>query len=660
MREQTQNLKKLLKGGMAAVLFSGVLASGSPALAHTVDNIQEDQSVNEVEQLQSPQDVMDETSPLLSNSYEMTVENYNISTDEVVKGTVSPATARVKLEVDGVLVRTFIPVDNQFGIYAKDKVKSKDQSVFIVAYDSKDNEQNRIRVNLVDSAPILHGLEDKSIELGTIFDPLAGVTATDATGKLDLTAMIVVTGTVDVANAGEYKLTYSVVQGSNTTSQTITVKVTAKETLVAPQVDPFSIDKVTVTGTVSGSATQVGIYVNGELKRTAAVTADRRFEIYVADLGVGTPGQITEVALIGEDGTVGAKTPVTVVQPEKVEVSANEYNITTDSYIKGTTSSVDYNIRLEVDGKIVRNYSPKTADYIIYARDHVTSVKQQVYIVVCDSAHVEKARTKVNLKENAPILTGVADKTIEIDSSFDPLAGVTATNYDGKINLTDQIKVSGEVDATTTGDYPVTYTVVYDGITVSKTIIIKVVETIPAPTIDTYYTHHVFATGKVGGSAKTVGVYVNGKLKRITAVQEDGTFKIYTGDLALTAEGKTFAISAFGKTGTEGPKSKSTVAAKLYEVTAQEFDLSKDVYVKGTVNEHVAKVSLEVDGKIVRSARAPGTDYIIYANDVLHLAGQKAYVVAHDSRGIERSRVQVNFSGNTHESPTRLLLNNLF
>lgn len=58
----------------------------------------------------------------------------------------------------------------------------------------------------------------------------------------------------------------------------------------------------------------------------------------------------------------------------------------------------------------------------------------------------------------APVLSGVDDVTVEQDSEFEPLAGVSATDdVDG--DVTDAVKVSGSVDAAKPGEYVLTYTV---------------------------------------------------------------------------------------------------------------------------------------------------------------------------------------------------------
>ncbi|MGL4913424.1 MAG: glycosyl hydrolase family 18 protein [Romboutsia sp.] len=83
-----------------------------------------------------------------------------------------------------------------------------------------------VEVPEVNQAPVLNGVSNKTITVGDKFDALAGVTATDDHDG-NITKKIVVKGEVNTALAGEYPLTYSVVdsKGLETVAKrTITVK----------------------------------------------------------------------------------------------------------------------------------------------------------------------------------------------------------------------------------------------------------------------------------------------------------------------------------------------------------------------------------------------------------------------------------------------------
>ncbi|WP_052446123.1 immunoglobulin-like domain-containing protein [Aeromonas fluvialis] len=93
--------------------------------------------------------------------------------------------------------------------------------------DSDDNITEQVRtIDVYNMKPVLHGVENVSITLGSTFDPLAGVSASDEEDG-DLTASITVSGNVDTGRVGSYSLQYSVTDGAGQTiSQGRTVKVT--------------------------------------------------------------------------------------------------------------------------------------------------------------------------------------------------------------------------------------------------------------------------------------------------------------------------------------------------------------------------------------------------------------------------------------------------
>jgi len=80
--------------------------------------------------------------------------------------------------------------------------------------------------------PVIEGADDVTIEIGTEFDPLEGITASDALDG-DLTDQIEVTGEVDVDEEGVYELTYKVTNEAGL--ETVVVReVTVAEIDMAP------------------------------------------------------------------------------------------------------------------------------------------------------------------------------------------------------------------------------------------------------------------------------------------------------------------------------------------------------------------------------------------------------------------------------------------
>ena len=108
----------------------------------------------------------------------------------------------------------------------------------IVTTDDNDNTLTEETNEITKEAPIINGLMDLVLEVGSVFDPLFGITANDAI-DLDLTNQIVLIGLdgIPLLNnvlmvTGVYSLTYQVID-SNLMSfeQTITITVTEQSNL---------------------------------------------------------------------------------------------------------------------------------------------------------------------------------------------------------------------------------------------------------------------------------------------------------------------------------------------------------------------------------------------------------------------------------------------
>ena len=101
--------------------------------------------------------------------------------------------------------------------------------------------------------------------------------------------------------------------------------------------------------------------------------------------------------------------------------------------------------------KLVRNDSQEVSP------DQIESVVLEQYY---DDKTQLSSQTIIGEAESnqAPVISGVGNQTITVGESFDPLAGVTATDKEDG-DLTGQIKVTGKVDTAKEGNYPLTYSV---------------------------------------------------------------------------------------------------------------------------------------------------------------------------------------------------------
>lgn len=121
----------------------------------------------------------------------------------------------------------FAAVTNQEKVRNFSNVTVTDDKLTVATYRSTDLTQvDKVELVAPDTtAPKLTVPADSSHEIGSSFDALEGVTALDARDG-DLTNAVTVTGSVDVATVGDYRLSYSVTDSSgNVATATRTVSV---------------------------------------------------------------------------------------------------------------------------------------------------------------------------------------------------------------------------------------------------------------------------------------------------------------------------------------------------------------------------------------------------------------------------------------------------
>ncbi|STY41540.1 immunoglobulin-like domain-containing protein [Listeria booriae] len=319
--------------------------------------------------------------------------------------------------------------------------------------------ENSITLAIPGDAPVITA-SDKTLKKGGSFDPMTGVSASD-TEDGDVTGNITVTANdVNVNQEGTYHVTYSVTDSDdNTTTKTITVTVTSND---APVIT--AADKTVKKGAsfdpmagVSASDTE-----DGNVTDKVTVTAND-----VDTSAVGT--YHVTYSVTDSDGNTTTKTvTVTVTSNDAPVITASDKTLkkgaSFDPMVGVTASDVE-------DGNV-------TDKVTVTANDVDTSVVGTYHVTYSvtdsDGNTTTKTITVTVTSNDAPVITA-SDKTLKKGGSFDPMAGVSASDTEDG-NVTSSVSVTAnDVDTSAVGTYHVTYSVTdSDGNTTTKTITVTV------------------------------------------------------------------------------------------------------------------------------------------------------------------------------------------
>lgn len=310
--------------------------------------------------------------------------------------------------------------------------------------------------NVSNNQPVINA-NDVTITEGSEFDPLKGVTASDVENG-NLTNRITYDSDVNPDKAGTYHVTYTVVDNSNFhASKEITVKVTSAElpTIEAenrevPQFSEFDyMDGVTATD-------------HDGTDLTESVTYEETVNTDVADTYEVT------YKVKDSNGKEAVKTiSVTVIPNEKPVINASDKEIYLNSDfdpLEGVTATD------EEDGPI------NEIEYDSNVKPDVIGNYSVTYTVQDKNGQVSSKTITVKVIANQLPVINASDKTIYLNSDFDPLEGVTA--YDSEDGPITDIKIDkNDVRPNQLGKYEVIYSVIDTyGQTVKKSIWVTVSE----------------------------------------------------------------------------------------------------------------------------------------------------------------------------------------
>ncbi|MBC2368747.1 hypothetical protein HBP99_08870 [Listeria booriae] len=427
----------------------------------------------------------------------------------------------------------------------------------------------------------------------------------------------------------------------NGKTSTTTITSVTQGTVVAPTINSVTTEDTTVKGT--GTTGAVVTITIGSSTYTGAVT-NGNYSITIPKQPAGTIISAKQTL----NGKASAVATTTVVATQTT-LTANNFTIGADNYIKGTyTGSSVAKLAIEVNGTVQQKITATGSPYQYYAKGKVTAATDQVYVISYNANGDQLKRVKVDVKTLSSgtitpatfyigtdnyvtgTLTGDISKfsltingveTAKINVTTAPTFRYYANNLIR--NLTDVVTVNGYDSAGKLLDSK--------ALTVDKNRGNQGTIATVAPFIlgkDSY------VTGTYTGDIAKVELQVNNvALQRIT-VASDGTIKYY-------AKGKINALTdvvklvGYDSAGVAVSTKVVTVTNANGGITVNPYVIGTDGYVKGTYTGNVAKISLTVNGdkKTTISVPVPGPNYQYYAKSLITSATDIVVVTAYNAAG---------------------------
>lgn len=293
------------------------------------------------------------------------------------------------------------------------------------------------------TAPVI-AADDVTVKKGASFDPMAGVTASDAEDG-NLTSSVSVTANdVDTSTEGTYHVTYSVTDSDgNTTTKTITVTVSSNNAPVITAADKTlkkgasfnPMTGVTASDTEDGNVTDKVTVTANDVDTSAVGTYHVTYSVTDSD-GNTTTKTIT-VTVTSNDAPVIVASDQTIKKGKAFDVMAgvSASDLEDGDVTGGITVTAN-----DVDTNTVGTY-------------HVT------YSVTDSDGNTTTKTITVTITSNdAPTFT-TSDVYLKVGDKFNPYAGITASDTEDG-DLTDRIDIeSSDVDMTQAGTYAVEYSV---------------------------------------------------------------------------------------------------------------------------------------------------------------------------------------------------------
>ncbi|WP_294171372.1 immunoglobulin-like domain-containing protein [uncultured Clostridium sp.] len=412
----------------------------------TIPNINEMKSIDQLDDI----DKSNALSSEIVSSYQCSIDNYEVTfSSDTFEESQFPVEIKLSSNRIKAIIKINILVDESLLTPEK---QEEDEELPKSDEGNKDETQN--------TAPVITA-SDKTIKVGEVFNPLAGVTATDAEDG-DITAKIeVVENMVDINSIGKYSVTLEVVDSAGLkSSKSINVKVdkAAVEVNKAPKIsasnkvikseskfNPYS--GVTATDYEDGDITDKVKVIYNNLNTN--VTGLYRIIYEVTDSGGYKVTKTIYVNVIPKSNT----RPIIYVDNIIVQLGSryNPYAMVSaydneDGNITGSIIVVYNHVNVYKEGTYKVGY--KVTDSMGMSASCVVKVTVKNYY------------GKEDINKNQDPIIYANDISVALNAKFDPLEWVAATDKeDGDITNRVMVIVN-DVNTSVEGNYHVTYEVI--------------------------------------------------------------------------------------------------------------------------------------------------------------------------------------------------------
>ncbi|MBC1777945.1 immunoglobulin-like domain-containing protein [Listeria booriae] len=485
--------------------------------------------------------------------------------------------------------------------------------------------------------------------------------STVVSGNAEPNSSMVITNKAGVTIASgivgsDGKYTFSI--APQAAGDVITAKATSNGQTASASTTVTAVSNEKPVITAANKALKVGDAFNPLTGVTATDTEDgsltSKIKVTANNVDTNKAGTYAVTYSVTDSNNNTTTKTITVTVTEVANtLTANDFAVGLDNYVKGTYTGNVAKLGLEVNGTLLQVINATGTPYQYYAKGKILSNTDQVYVISYDATNKQLQKVKVNITQQTAgtvspaqfyigkdnyvtgSLTGDVKKlSLTINGVEGQQINVAAPNFKYYANnlirnTTDNVIVKGYDAAGKLLD--------------SKTVIVSKDQG-QAGTITSADTFKIgkdsYVTGAYTGDVSKVELQVNGAtLQRINVT--GGTIKYYAKN-NITKATDVVKLVGYNSSGVVVSTKTVPVAATTGDITANPYVIGTDSYVKGQFSGDVAKISLTVNGVKQTTINAPaGPDYQYYAKSLIQNATDNVVITAYDSLGGVLKTVQV-------------------